>query len=44
MKAVIDIPEGLMKVIDDIKDESFINQEIHRVISTGTVLPNDTED
>ena len=41
MKVVIDIHEGLMKVIDDIKDESFINQEIHKVISNGTVLPKE---
>ena len=39
MKLVIDIDEGLMKVIEDIKDESFINQEIHKVISNGIVLP-----
>ena len=36
---MIDIPEGLMKVIDDIKDESFINQEIYKVISNGTIIP-----
>ena len=39
MQIIIDIPEGLMKVIEDVKDESLINQKIHEVISNGTVIP-----
>lgn len=39
MRLVIDMPEELMKVIDDIKNESSINQEIYKVISNGTVIP-----
>ncbi len=38
MQIVIDIPEGLIKVLNDIKDESFINQEFYKVISNGTPL------
>lgn len=39
MQIVINIPKEFMKVLNDIKDESFINQEIYKVISNGTVLP-----
>jgi hypothetical protein len=39
MQIVINMPEGFMKVLKDIKDESFINQEIYKVISSGTPLP-----